>query len=898
MKKLLFTTALGAMALPLCAASSPYQGSVAAPGKYYLYQVESNQWLQPNMSMIDSWTTHGELGGVGIEVELRKLENFEGFQIYVDFTNNGELNGSDEDRFYFDQGDRALCDWIFVPANENGVSNGYKIMIKAKPNERDRDKIANDTYIGYKESDRNNFGGLADNNLTGTTWQLVSREDRINWMLNEAQNGPVDASWLIPWFDRGRNDHREGLWTQDWSGGSGNALDGTWGYPVQEKWNNWTGKYEITLQNLPKGKYSFTVQAFHRDASIDDDATLQRYLNHTDNLDRVKYYAGAVEANVMSIFADPETDNLGLRGEWRDFDAKGGPNGVPNNMEAASRIMHVGHYINPYIQTPVTDGTLTIGIRKTGKADGDWLISKRWYLRYDSEIGVEEILANLNDLIEKCETLRDNDYADIYTGAELGVKKFDDALAAAKQVAASDRPTEEDINKAFAELSALYGTLSSENVKKAIKNYNDLYTVVDNESNAEWAAENDLPLRAPIDESVFEAYFNATSEADFNKAMQDLITARRMRAAIHTEDRFVGQAPVADKKFYLYNVGQKLFLENGSDWGTHASLGHVGVELTLRAKDGENTFAFEAEDFTSGGKFMGGTGYMDTGDQCPYTFIPVEGKSNVYNIYNNNETAYLFWNPFGPVDAGHSSESNVSAHVEGADLNNPNSQWKLVTREERLAMISEASLDNPVDVTLLISRPGFKKFHTFNDVNFWNEGFGWWQENDNHEDNGFESWNSAVGSNFSHQLENLPEGVYLVCINGLYRDGDHGSLGEAQNARFFAGKGETGNNTALLPNINKYRHLHFGSGVAERSGGYYPEFVDQCCTYFRTGLYNAYVVATVKDGLTLPIGVEKIGKNFDNDWIVVDNLRLYYFGPDANEEAVKAAGDPNAYKAQ
>ena len=103
------------------AVTSPYTGSEAAEGTYYLYQVETNQWLQPNMRDMGQWTTYGTLGSVGIDVQLLKPEgkNFEGWQINVNFTGNGELNGSDQDRFFFDQNDRALCDWIFELQNHD-----------------------------------------------------------------------------------------------------------------------------------------------------------------------------------------------------------------------------------------------------------------------------------------------------------------------------------------------------------------------------------------------------------------------------------------------------------------------------------------------------------------------------------------------------------------------------------------------------------------------------------------------------------------------------------------------------------------------------------------------------------------------------------------------------------
>lgn len=886
------------MTLPLFAAS-PYQGSEAAPGKYYLYQVETNRWLQPNMSKGDQWTTHGELGDIGMDIELRKLDGFEGYQIYLNYTNNGELNGSDGDRFFFDQGDRALSDWIFEPVDVDGVTNGYKIMIKAREvaeDRRGRDGIERDVYIGANPE--GDYGGLTDSPQY-TTWQLVSAEDRFAAITaNASEDNPADVTWLIPYSVLGRFDNRANLWTNIWNTTKNNDTGGAGfgpsnGYPVQERWDHWIGTLQITLTDLPAGRYGFSVQALQRDGN--NDAASDRYLAGTEDLSHATYFAGTTVANIMSQYACGQPNDGDIPGGAKY--EKEGIGWVPNSLDAAQNYMYRGLYKNPYIEASVTDGSLTIGLEKNTAVDDDWLVYKRFYLQYMGQLDDSKVKDELNDLIQRCEELKSNSYPLLYESPNLGIKSLDEALEAAKQVVASSTATTEEINEAFGALSTVYANVSQSGVISAINSYNDLYRIVVNEEDPQWAEEHDIPVRAPMEESVMEKYYNATTAGEFNEALKQLNGGRRIRAAAHTEDVFAGHAPEAKGKYYLYNVGRKLFLENGSDWGTHASLGHVGTELTLRAKDGDNTFAFEAEGLTGAdNRFMGGTGYMDTGDQCPYTFVEVEGKPGVYNIENNNQNrALLHWNPFGPVDAGHTSEANVSAHVGGADPSNPDTQWKLVTREERLALISGASLDNPVDVTLLVSRPGFKKFEGFNNF-FWNEGFGFWEENANHEDNGFESWNSAVGSRFSHQLEDLPAGVYKVCINGLYRDGDHGSTGTARNARLFAGNGETDYNVAPLHNINEYRDLLPGDGVAMVGGRYYPQYVDQCCTYFRAGYYNATVVATVRDGYTLPIGVEKIAKNNENDWIVVDNIRIYYYGPNASEEAVSNAPDPNAYK--
>ena len=881
MRKLIIPLALGAIWFPAFAVSSPFAGSEAGIGKFYLYQVETGRWLQPNMSMIDNWTTHSELGGVGIDVELRKLDGFEGFQIYVDFNNNGELNGSDEDRFFFDQENRDLCDWIFVPVEVEGVSNAYKIMIKAKPDANNRSRIEKDTYIGGNEN--GDFGGLSDN-PEYTTWQLVSREDRLKWMQRESANGPVDASWLIPWYDRGRNDHRENLWTQEWRDGEGNALDGTQGYPVQEKYNNWIGKYEIELTDLPKGYYGFAVQAFHRDGGIDDPATLERWLNGTDNLDRVKYYAGDVKANVMSIFSEPETEGRGFRGDWRDKGNEGGPNGIPNNMEAAARVMYIGHYINDYIVTqPNDEGNLVVGIEKTGAANGDWLIVKRTYLQYYGDIA-----SSLVALVTNCDELKE-EFKFFYTEPFNGLKALDDALESANAALASKDM--DKITSAFNTLNSVYHQFANGEIKDAINTISEHYGFIKNEEDPEWAAQKNMPVRAQLDvESLVEKACNATTAAEFRSVAQELKVARRMRAAIHTEDLFDGWAP-EEGKFFLYNMGQKLVLQNGSDWGTHAALGHVGLELKLNAI-GDDTFTIQSG-LDSENDYMGPTGYLDTPEQSPYIFIPVEDAPGIYNIKNRDNNCYLTWNPYGPVDAGNSSEANVSSHVDGFDPSNPNSQWKLVTYAERLALIEEASEENPVDLTFMLSRPDFNKKVRFNEY-FWNDGFGVWEEDrNNHSDLAFESWNSDPGVAFSHQLEDLPEGVYKVCIQGFYRDGDHGVTEGSSNAQLFAGNGNGEYNTVKLPHITFHAGDAPGEGVATGAGNY-PEYCDQACEFFRTGLYNVYVTGTVKDGYTFPIGVEKTGKDNEKDWIVVDNIRIYYYGDKTTEEVVNSLPDPNA----
>lgn len=900
-KMLLFAAAF---AMLPAMADSPYKGSVPEHGKsYYLYQVETGRWLQANMTDINSWTTHGGLGDMGLDVKLLKLEGFEGFQIYVDFNGNGELNGSDQDRGYFDQGDRALCDWIFEPANVDGVVNGYKIMIRAKEG-RDRDRIEKDTYIGA--NDDSLFGGLAPvqgHEVTPiyTTWQLVSREERIAVdMANASKENPVDVSWLIPWFDRGRNDHREGRWQNEWSGGKGNAIDGTPGYPVQEKWSNWIGSQTITLTDLPAGTYGFTLQGFYRDSSIDDSDIVNRFRNGTDHLDRVKYFAGASEGHLMSILADTETQNLGLGGDWRDKD---GINGIPNSMEAASRLMFLGHYINEYLDAPVRDGTLSIGIIKDGAVDDDWLITKRFYLKYygeDTSGALQGLLETLSNLYQNCQNLISGPFNDIYNSDILSITLLDNAMAEADNVLKNPSADADAIISVTNNLSSVYNLFNRADVQNSVNHFFNTYLIMLNEENVEWAAEKNVPLRSATDYTIFlDAFDNATSAADFSQALQMLRYARRMRAAIFHNDNFTHQ-PVGEGKFYLYNVGRGQWLTNGSDWGTHAALGNPGLEITL-IKSGNNYIIDSGLD-NGDRHYLDYGGYMDCGMEA-FAFTQVDGLDNVYTISHPKNGSLLAWDPYAPVDAGNGNETTVSTKVtpsdDGINASSPEAQWILVTKENRLALADKASINNPVDLTFLINRAGFNKKERYNHQWFINN-FSIWQENENnHSDLTLESYNTPVGANFSYQLEDLPAGVYKVCIQGFYRDGKHEEQPGrplTHNAKLFAGV-FADDTDADLPNIAEQTHFAPGEGrdaVGNDVTYHYPDGMDQAAVAFRTGLYNAYTTATVRDGYTLPIGVEKTGKSDLEDWIMVDNLRIYYYGPDADEDEVALAADPNA----
>lgn len=860
------------------AVDSPYTGAPAAEGTYYLYQVETGKWLQTNRKNFEVWTTHAALDDVGMDVQLKKLEGFEGYQIFCNFTANGELNGSDEDRFYLDQADRDLTDWIFVPVE--GTENQYKIMVKAKPDANDRSKIANDTYIGADAD-----GELSDN-PANFTWQLVTRAERIEKMIAEAKKGtPADATFLIPWNDLGRNDMRDRLWTQTVVNnfGGGNGFGGANGYPVKEAWHRMNVRSTITLTDLPTGTYNFTVQAYYRDTEIESDALRDRYVAGTEYL-RAKYFAGAAEGTVMSIFADAKdaaqdgyTFRVPLTGSVVPAEGEEAPGDdvpskwVPNSMGDAAGAMFNGAYINKWIQAPVTDGKLTIGIEKSESDESchrDWLIYKRFYLQFVSETPIAEDLSGLRTELQEL----------INTGKGLTqTPTFVEAIAAAED-ALANATSSSTLLEVISDLKSKVNALKDSQTD--IYNFNATLDIVKGEG-------------VDVAEAV-DKYNTAVTRDDFSGALRTLRYARRRNAADRQEDVFKGQ-PVAVGNYYLYNVGQKQFLCGGSDWGAHAALGFPGVEITLEADDAEaaeGKFHINTHLNNGGEKnYLGYAGYMDSDKAGAWQFVKVEGKENVYNIVQADyPDAYVVWDPYATTDMGNNDETTVNSQCRSPklDAENLDAQWRLVTREERAAMLEEASIDNPVDATIFIKSPNFSQREGAD--NAWDlSNASIWEYGSNHYDFAAESWNTESCS-INQMVENMPQGVYVASAQGFYRNGNHAdqpNLEPLENAIFYAGLLDEIN----LPNIMSESYNAPGEGnnaVAEDGTEYqYPDGIVQATNFFHSGLYRVKLTFLKDTDEDMPLGIEKKTKGEEGDWVVVDNFRLTYYGNNTTVEDVE-----------
>lgn len=327
---------------------------------------------------------------------------------------------------------------------------------------------------------------------------------------------------------------------------------------------------------------------------------------------------------------------------------------------------------------------------------------------------------------------------------------------------------------------------------------------------------------------------------------------------------------LADGDYLVKNVAKGTFLNGANAWGTQASVTKHGQFMTFAVlEDGKYTIDSH---ISNGGNnhFLNTNGYVD-GAAVGYEIVEVE--AGVYAI-KNGET-YLATNDENTIVAFDATEITEAA------------QWTLITKEDVLASLSEATAENPVDATALIADANFGRNNTYFDE---------WQgdkpgKGGDNANMCVEKWGGNSQEFNSYQtLNNLPNGTYKLSVQGFYRYNNttdntndiaaaaHADGTEEINSYFYANEVEAPlSSIADEDAVATYGKMPFSQGEASAA--------------FNLGLYTNELTVVVTDG-TLTIGVKKTSHP-GCDWTLWDNFELYYLGeaniePEAIEYAVES----------
>ena len=916
------------------AQTSPWTGNQLPEegGTFYLYQVETGKWLQNNNRVGEFWTTRAEVDKYGFDVEIIKLPEG-GYQLNPKFGHNRSINGHN---FYLDTGD-PVTSWILEPTTVAGVTNTYKIH------------TADEHYLNVNDD------GFLDDFGWSENWQLVTYEQRLEDLKTATKTNPKDATWLIGGHDFANQDERN-HWdvVQEGDGVYAQGGDGiVHGNRAVECWKKTKFSLTKTITGLPNGTYEFKLQGFYRDGS---ETQIGAKRDAGEEVIRATFFLNDVSRPFKSILESGVTEE--------DLDSYAVPQGgvyipgnsVPGNaLDRASNCFFRGGYWNEPVKVVVSDGTLTIGMQKIGGGDDDWLVFDSFTLTYlGNEIDIDEVKANLQTALNEASNydgLTVGALTNAIAEAQAALNGSDaTAIANASMNLRNALAAAQDYTNVMAEATAFDGVklaffTDAIAAAQAAAQANDL-EALENAINNLRNALNDVravqdPLKflaatipfaqeAGVDADIISkaqsALNNPTSADEINSSLNTLRVERKIKAADKHADVFPGAGP-AEGDFYLYNVGLQRFLCGGGDWGAHAYVGFPGVEVTLimgseTPEDGDPFSGYKIDTHLNNGgdsEYLNYGGYMDTPHQNLWEFVPVEGKSGVFAIARangekNEATGERMLLGYRPGTYG-----NIDTDMYG--INDPNNQWKLVTKAERNELLAKATTTNPQDATFLIASPGFNQRE---DISAWISQYGTgtvWGRYDNHNDFAFECWNSS-DFDFSQTVFGLLPGWYQVSLQGYYRDGNHQdqiraeAAGEERVKAAFLVDMNTDTQVAL-PNIldeadkapglgnrstTRYRIDEIGEDgqpVMNEDGsirqiddpngedlyvGEFPMWVNEACDYFQSGLYKTSMLVEVT-GSDLMILIQKF-RDKANDWVVLDNFRLTYFGTEKPSEEV------------
>lgn len=958
MKKMLLlalslAAGMAVQAQPELLTESPWVGQPLPEekGSYFLYNVETGLWLQHNRTDKSKWTTHAQGDVHGFEVELVKLEDGT-FRIDPRFGHNHSLNGTNTTASgYMDTG-QGITGWEFVASPI--VNNGFEIQCDGGNGLMCLEWVEDETVSPVPFWAMNFILG------DGATWQLVTKEERMADLEKATKDEPKDATWLIQGWDFANQDERNSAWKNEVNGSvSGVAFNqGFWCNRSAEIWSKGVGDYYQVIEGLPNGTYGMTVQGYYRDGS-----TNGVFAKHESGEEVIRgfYFANDVQAPLMSICDNGVTEEI--PDVFAMTDGFYGPGDGGAALPRASNGFWLGYYKNPEIKVVVTDGTLRIGIRKDSDVQDDWLCFDNFNLTYyGSEIDLTEVKGNLQKAIDEAEAYEGTKLAALNAALNAGKAALEATEAQVIVTATTNIQSALAANKAMnvalanandtktategkwmppffpAALAAAEAVLDTEDFVELQNAANALQEAV-NSTNGAIESYGFLTATIPfaqkegVSASIISASKqkaeNAASRNDVNDALNELRTARKVNRAEKHEDVFQGNEPaegdpeLRDNDFYFYNIGTKRFLCGGDDWGAHCAVGFPGQSCTLLTylnEEGMPTDSFYINTHLNNGgenEYLAYNGYMDTGARDPWFFRPVEGKKGVYNICRRGETNEET-GEVADIMLGYDARTYNVVHSDMKGYNDPNNQWKLVSRTDREDLLLADGVDesHPVDASFYISCPNFSQR---DDASAWmadgvGGSWGIYGRGGNNPDFAYEGWNTT-SFNLSQFVADLMPGWYRVSCTGFYRDGDHenqvlnyaegveldgDSYEPAQLAEFFAGDGIDEDSYTQLPNITEgidlmpgygnrgsYRR-DYGEEMApeERYGewqyiGEFPYWVSEACNWFQMGYYKANVLVEVRAGEDLQIAIDKNDESAaPRDWVVVDNFRLTYFGMD------------------
>ena len=298
----------------------------------------------------------------------------------------------------------------------------------------------------------------------------------------------------------------------------------------------------------------------------------------------------------------------------------------------------------------------------------------------------------------------------------------------------------------------------------------------------------------------------------------------------------------AGGNYFLYNIGSGMFLTDGMDYGTHASVDHAGRVITLAANN--NGYSIYSRPFSANGSvekagYMTLNGYIDTGtNDADWVFTPVTvaGYTNAYTI-KHSDTQYLYYEV---KDGLYQSKMGAFVNV-GNSTGDAASYWLLIPMSVR---------QNAKDYTYLLRNTDF---HHPWELMMWSNTADWTNTAGGKKENACAEM-YGKGFDISQTISaTVDDGRYKLYNQAFYNNADN-----ANQSYLYANSDQAA--IAILNANNE--------GTAANMAG--------ASDAFTAGQYVNSVETFVSNG-SLKVGL-KNATTAGNAWTIMDNFYLEYLG--------------------
>ena len=361
-----------------------WTASTPAAGTFYLYNVGNDGFLVGG----NNYTTRASLTKKGgIPVTLSAGDTDGAWYISTEPTYSNLFLGSDG---YVDKANTSskYTAWLFTPVE--GQENTYTMKST---------NSAAAYLVGHNtEEGKTSTTTTMPTNAKGY-WKLVTRDALIANLANATEDNPIDATFAVMNAYFGAN-AKTSLWTGDYT-----AYNGVDDNKCIEQFNR-TFDMSQTITGLPNGVYKMECQGFYRmGGGANDAATAAAARTNGTEVLNAKYYINTTEGSLKSIFDYTlGSSNNTTYNSSTAYSVNGTNVYVPSNLNRASACFRDGEYLNEPIRTVVTDGTVTIGFRKTVSSSNDWAAYDNVTLTYYG-IDVTALKENYENLVTTATSL-------------------------------------------------------------------------------------------------------------------------------------------------------------------------------------------------------------------------------------------------------------------------------------------------------------------------------------------------------------------------------------------------------------------------------------------------------------------------------------------------------------